>query len=120
MLRRLSWLSQRALLKVGLPLVRTAVVTSRNAPAHKRAILTLREWSIAVDEMHFLGGIEKTAVLQVFKPHIFFDDQPSHVLAASKQLPSAQVPYGVVGAKKLQVSIRTSSDRHTVAEETKV
>jgi len=102
----------------GPPPIRTAVVTSRDAPAHKRAILTLREWGIAVDEMHFLGGIEKTSVLRVFKPHIFFDDQPSHVLAASKQLPSAQVPYGVVGAKKAPASVR-SNGHQVVGDGTK-
>jgi hypothetical protein len=69
--------------------------------------------------MHFLGGIEKTAVLQVFKPHIFFDDQPTHVLAASKDLPSAQGRYGVVGAKKAAASVRPARDAQQGHEETK-
>jgi len=100
--------------------IRTAVVTARNAPANERAILTLRDWGITVDEMHFLGGIEKTAVLQVFKPHIFFDDQATHVLAASKDLPSAQVRYSVVGAKKAVASVRPAPDAQQGHEETKV
>ena len=29
--------------------VRTALVTSRNAPAHERAIKTLREWGVLID-----------------------------------------------------------------------
>jgi 5'-nucleotidase len=109
----------QAQFKQGDSPIRTAVVTARNAPAHERAILTLRDWGITVDEMHFLGGIEKTAVLQVFKPHIFFDDQPTHVFAASKDLPSAQVRYGVVGAKKAVASVRPARDAQQGHEETK-
>ncbi|HVM93502.1 MAG TPA: 5'-nucleotidase [Terriglobales bacterium] len=75
--------------------LRTALVTARNAPAHERAIRTLRDWNITVDEMHFLGGIDKSGVLQIFNPHIFFDDQQSNLSACSKKLPSAQVMYGL-------------------------
>jgi 5'-nucleotidase len=80
--------------------IRTALVTARNAPAHERAIRTLQGWRIVVNEMHFLGGIEKTGVLQVFKPNIFFDDQQSHVISCSKKLPAAQVCYGDQPMKK--------------------
>src|SRR2546423_1781886 len=34
--------------------IRTALVTARSAPAHERAIRTLMEWNIAVDELMFL------------------------------------------------------------------
>jgi 5'-nucleotidase len=74
--------------------LRTAVVTARSAPAHERAIRTLRGWNISVDEMHFLGGVEKTGVLQAFNPHIFFDDQHANVSSCCKKLPAAQVMYG--------------------------
>jgi len=80
--------------------IRTAIVTARNAPAHERAIRTLREWSISIDEMHFLGGIEKGGVLAVFNPHIFFDDQQTHLQSCASKIPAAQVPYGVAAAKK--------------------
>jgi 5'-nucleotidase len=42
----------------GTPLmrVRTALVTARSAPAHERAIRTLMNWNIEVDEAMFLGG----------------------------------------------------------------
>lgn len=50
-------------------------MTVRNAPSPKRMINTLRPWGIQVDETFFLGGIEKKRVLEVFAPHIFFDDQ---------------------------------------------
>ena len=73
--------------------VRTALVTSRNAPAHERAIKTLRQWGVHIDEAFFLGGVKKTAVLAAFGAHIFFDDQDRHTGPASQVVPSATVPY---------------------------
>lgn len=73
--------------------IRTALVTSRNAPAHERAIKTLRHWGVRVDEAFFLGGILKKDVLSAFGAHIFFDDQHVHADPASKVVPSAVVPY---------------------------
>ena len=75
--------------------VRIAIVTARNAPAHERVVTTLREWGIEVDEVFFLGGIEKARILKEFRPHIFFDDQMGHVTGASRVVPSAHVPFGV-------------------------
>lgn len=73
--------------------VRTALVTSRNVPAHERAIKTLREWKVHIDEAFFLGGVSKTEVLAAFGAHIFFDDQDIHTKPASKVVTSATVPY---------------------------
>ena len=73
--------------------IRTALVTSRNAPAHERAIKTLRQWGVRVDEAFFLGGVSKQKVLSAFGAHIFFDDPPAHAEPASKYVPSAVVPY---------------------------
>ena len=73
--------------------IRTALVTSRNAPAHERAIKTLRQWGVRVDEAFFLGGVSKQEVLSAFGAHIFFDDQPAHAEPASRYVPSAVVPY---------------------------
>lgn len=73
--------------------VRTALVTSRNAPAHERAIKTLRNWGVRIDEAFFLGGVSKTEVLAAFGAHIFFDDQDVHTEPASTVVPSATVPY---------------------------
>ncbi|RUM78094.1 MAG: 5'-nucleotidase [Candidatus Thioglobus sp.] len=36
--------------------IRTALVTARSAPSHKRVIHTMREWGIRIDESFFLGG----------------------------------------------------------------
>lgn len=73
--------------------IRTALVTSRSAPAHERAIKTLREWNVNIDEAFFLGGISKKEVLAAFGAHIFFDDQTVHANPASEVVPSAIVPY---------------------------
>lgn len=74
-------------------LLKIAIVTARNSPAHKRVILTLREWGCKVDEMFFLGGVAKDKVLKAFNAHIFFDDQDYHVGPASQLIPSGRVPY---------------------------
>ncbi|MCR8843313.1 5'-nucleotidase [Paenibacillus sp. SC116] len=77
------------------PKIRIAIATARNAPAHERVITTLRKLDIRVDEAFFLGGIEKKRVLSIFKPHIFFDDQVSHIEGVARIFPSVHVPFGV-------------------------
>lgn len=72
--------------------IRTALVTSRCAPAHERVIRTLREWDVRIDEAFFLGGIEKKEILKAFGAHIFFDDQSRHTIPASEVVLSARVP----------------------------
>lgn len=71
--------------------IRTALVTARGAPAHKRVVNTLREWGVRLDETFFLGGIEKARVLAALRPHIFFDDQLGHLKGAQRAVPSAHV-----------------------------
>jgi len=78
------------------PRVRIAIVTARNAPAHERVVTSLRKWGIEVDEVFFLGGIEKANILKVFRPHIFFDDQVLHIEGAADIAPCAHVPFGIV------------------------
>ena len=75
-----------------LPL-RTALVTARSSPAHERVIRTLRAWNIAIDETFFMGGVNKSAVLAAFRPHMFFDDQHGHCMHASSVVPTGRVPY---------------------------
>ena len=75
--------------------VRTAIITARNAPAHERVINTLRSWGIFIDEIFFLGGIEKRRILEVFKPHLFFDDQAAHLESALPMAACVHVPFGV-------------------------
>lgn len=76
--------------------IRVSIVTARNAPSHERALNTLKEWGVMVNDAFFLGGIDKGKVLGVLKPHIFFDDQPSHLKSASKVVPSVHIPFGLI------------------------
>jgi 5'-nucleotidase len=75
--------------------LRTALVTARSAPAHERAIRTLMEWQIDVDEAMFLGGLPKGEFLREFEPDFFFDDQTGHVEDAAPHVPSGHVAAGV-------------------------
>ena len=75
--------------------IRTALVTARSAPAHERAIRTLMNWNIEVDEAMFLGGLGKGEFLREFEPDFFFDDQTGHVDAAAKHVPAGHVASGV-------------------------
>ena len=75
--------------------IRTALVTSRGAPAHERVIKTLRHWDIRLDESLFLGGRDKGEFLKSFEADIFFDDQTVHCEDASSHVASGHVPSGV-------------------------
>jgi 5'-nucleotidase len=75
--------------------VRTALVTARSAPAHERAIRTLMDWEIEVDEAMFLGGLDKGEFLREFEPDFFFDDQTRHVENAATHVPSGHVAAGI-------------------------
>ena len=75
--------------------IRTALVTARSAPAHERAIRTLMDWNIEVDEAMFLGGLPKGEFLREFEPDFFFDDQTGHVDSAAAHVPAGHVASGV-------------------------
>lgn len=80
------------------PRIRTAIVTARCAPAHKRVINTMRSWGVMVNEAVFLGGIAKNTVLDVLKPHIFFDDQRVHLDPAAERVACVHIPFGAANA----------------------
>ncbi|HOV59045.1 MAG TPA: 5'-nucleotidase, partial [Rhodanobacteraceae bacterium] len=75
--------------------LRTALVTARSAPAHKRVILTLRAWGVRIDEALFLGGRDKGPFLEAFGADIFFDDSHSNVESARRHVATGHVPHGV-------------------------
>ncbi len=75
--------------------IRTSLVTARSAPAHERAIRTLMDWNIEVDQAMFLGGLDKGEFLREFEPDFFFDDQTGHVDSAALHVPSGHVASGV-------------------------
>jgi 5'-nucleotidase len=80
--------------------VRTALVTARSSPAHERAIRTLMDWDVQIDEAFFLGGLAKGEFLRKFEPDFFFDDQTRHVESASRHVPSGHVPHGIANESK--------------------
>ncbi|MDX9686902.1 MULTISPECIES: 5'-nucleotidase [Halopseudomonas] len=75
--------------------LRTAIVTARNAPSHERVITTLEHWGVNANEVFFLGGMKKDRILSILKPHMFFDDQRSHLESEAGDLPMVHIPFGV-------------------------
>jgi len=80
--------------------LRTALVTARSAPAHERAVRTLMQWNIGVDEAMFLGGLDKGEFLRAFEPDFFFDDQRAHVESARRHVAAGHVPFGVANIER--------------------
>lgn len=80
-------------------ILRTAIVTARNAPVHERMINTLHAWDIDIEEAFFLGGIDKSRILNVMKPHIYFDDQIVHLDHLDK-VPAVHIPFGVANKEE--------------------
>jgi 5'-nucleotidase len=80
--------------------LRVSIVTARNAPSHERAINTLKSWGVMANDAFFLGGVEKRLVLDVLKPHIFFDDQSGHLATASEVAPSVHIPFGITNRRE--------------------
>lgn len=76
-------------------ILRIAIVTARSAPSHDRVVTTLLNWGVMPDETFFLGGIDKRRVLEIMKPHIFFDDQLRHLTSVAGDIPSVHIPFGV-------------------------
>ena len=74
--------------------VRVAVVTARSAPAHERAINSIHQWGLRVNDAFFLGGVDKGPILAVLEPHIFFDDQRRNIDTTSHLAPSVHIPFG--------------------------
>lgn len=82
------------------PILKVSIVTARSAPSHKRVINTMRHWGIVANEAFFMGGVEKSKVLEIMKPHMFFDDQKLHLEPSASVLPSVHIPFGVANNPK--------------------
>ena len=81
-------------------ILRIAIITARSAPSHERVVTTLKSWGVSANETFFLGGMDKSRVLSVFKPHIFFDDQLTHLKAApGATIPMVHVPFGIANRR---------------------
>ncbi|NHZ65776.1 5'-nucleotidase [Massilia genomosp. 1] len=80
--------------------LRIAIITARNAPSHERVVTTLKSWGVSASETFFLGGMNKTRVLSIFKPHIFFDDQLTHLTSSpGGTIPMVHVPFGIANRR---------------------
>jgi 5'-nucleotidase len=81
-------------------ILRIAIITARNAPSHERVVTTLKSWGVSANETFFLGGMDKARVLSVFKPHIFFDDQLTHLKSSpGGTIPMVHVPFGIANRR---------------------
>ena len=81
-------------------ILRIAIITARNAPSHERVVTTLKSWGVSANETFFLGGMNKARVLSVFKPHIFFDDQLTHLKSSpGGTIPMVHVPFGIANRR---------------------
>ena len=74
--------------------IQISLITARCSPSHERVIHTLKNWGVTVEQAFFLGGEPKRDILQVLKPHIFFDDQISH-FSGITDLAMVHIPFGV-------------------------
>jgi 5'-nucleotidase len=80
--------------------LRIAIITARSAPSHERVVTTLKSWGVSANETFFLGGMDKARVLSVFKPHIFFDDQLTHLKSSpGGTIPMVHVPFGIANRR---------------------
>ena len=76
-------------------ILRTSIVTARSAPAHERAINTLSHWGVSVDELFLMGGVDKSRILNILKPQIYFDDQLIHLNPNMSNTPLVHIPFGI-------------------------
>lgn len=88
-------------------LFRIALVTARAGACRSRALNTLTSWGIDIDEAYFCGSAPKAKFVELFRPHLFFDDKSYHLEETAKIAPSARVPSahpdeaGLAGGMKL-------------------
>ena len=80
-------------------IIRTAIVTARNAPSHERVITTLESWGVSANETFFLGGMQKDRILSVLRPHMYFDDQRSHLESEAGDIPMVHIPFGTANKR---------------------
>ena len=58
--------------------VRTALLTRRASPAQERALKSMREWNVRLDEAFFVGDLPREQLLEAFRAHLLFEDGASH------------------------------------------
>ncbi|AKJ42425.1 5'-nucleotidase [Pragia fontium] len=116
LLIKLSKIKERLPGRIEYSPIRLALITARNSPAEMRVINTLRHWGVYVDEVFFLGGLEKARFLKAFNPHIFFDDQDAHLDPAATSVPSARVLYPSHSALRTVMQMKTLTASETTVK----
>jgi len=81
-------------------IIRTSIITARSAPTHERVITTLENWGVSANETFFLGGMNKEHILNILKPHMFFDDQKTHLKSQAGDIPMVHIPFGITNQEK--------------------
>lgn len=75
------------------------LLTARGALANARAVVTLKAHGIKFNYASgFLGGADKGVWLKAHRPHLFFDDQKTHLDRGMLFCPTGLVPYKTGGA----------------------
>lgn len=77
------------------PVLRVSIVTARGAMNEERLITSLKSFGMSAAELFLMDGLPKKRVLDILKPHIYFDDQLKHVESTSATVPSVLVPFGI-------------------------
>jgi 5'-nucleotidase len=77
------------------PQIEISLVTARGTKAHERVVSSMNEWGIHINSSFFLAGMDKSSILESLKPHMYFDDQKSHLQKTAPFLPSVHVPFGI-------------------------
>ncbi len=77
------------------PALRVSIVTARGSACVERLITTLKALGMSAAELFLMDGLPKNRVLEVMRPHIFFDDQITHLEKTANTIPSVLVPFGI-------------------------
>ena len=72
-----------------------SIVTARGSACVERLITTLKALGMSAAELFLMDGLPKNRVLEVMRPHIFFDDQITHLEKTANTIPSVLVPFGI-------------------------
>lgn len=71
-----------------------SLLTARGGPASDRALSTAFQHGIKFNGVSgFMGGASKHEFLAEHKPHLFFDDQQTHLEKSAEFCPTGRVPY---------------------------
>lgn len=77
-----------------IPTINISLVTARGTFTAHRALNTLEEHGLHINDSFMLAGASKTPILEAIQPDLFFDDQLKN-LDPDAQVPAVHVPFGV-------------------------